>query len=267
MADQPTTATAGVLGGLPALPRKPLNNSVIAAEQAYRNSKNLPLLSEEDMEALRQGVPMPWEAGGTPVAAASSAPTAATAPAQPAQSVTASTAVSSNGMSGTAGGLPPLPRKPLNNSVISAEQAYRKRKGIAALSDAEVECLKQGLPMPCEPGGHMPSMPANVAPAESASGGAAQAAMQAPAAAPVPTPTSPISNTAGGLPPLPRKAPNNSVISAEQAYRKKKGIPQLNEVEVECLKQGLPMPWEPGGKMPTLSGAAAPAATPAATAA
>src|SRR5207248_3133634 len=131
----------------------------------YRKRKNLPSLSEEDMEALRQGVPMPWEAGGTPVAAASSAPIPAAAPAQPA-SIAATTAVSSNGMSGTAGGLPPLPRKPLNNSVISAEQAYRKRKGIAALSDAEVECLKQGLPMPWEPGGQMPSMPANVAPAE-----------------------------------------------------------------------------------------------------
>ena len=56
MADQTTTATAGVLGGLPPLPRKPLNNSVIAAEQAYRNRKGLPLLTEEDMEALRQGV-------------------------------------------------------------------------------------------------------------------------------------------------------------------------------------------------------------------
>ena len=257
MPQDSTTATAGVLGGLPPLPRKPLNNSVIAAEQAYRNRKGLPLLTEEDMEALRQGVPMPWEAGGTPVAAAVSAPAAP----QPAQSVTASTAVSSNGMSGTAGGLPPLPRKPLNNSVISAEQAYRKRKGIAPLSDAEVECLKQGVPMPWEPGGQMPAM-ANVVPAAPAS----QAAPAAPQSAAAVSSTSPMSNTAGGLPSLPRKPLNNSVISAEQAYRKKKGIPQLNEAEVECLKQGLPMPWEPGGKMPTMPAAtAAPAgATPAA---
>jgi cytochrome b6-f complex iron-sulfur subunit len=168
-------------------------------------------------------------------------------------------------MSGVAGGLPAPPRKPLNNSVISAEQAYRKRKGIAPLSDAEIECLKQGVPMPWEPGGEMP---ANVAPAGSATGGAGQAPMQAASTAPAAvTSTSPMSNTAGGLPAPPRKALNNSVISAEQAYRKKKGIPQLNEVEVECLKQGLPMPWEPGGKMPTLPTATAPAAAPAATAA
>src|SRR5207237_10712761 len=117
----------------------------------------------------RQGIPMPWEAGGTGstnVGPAAPAGQAAPAPQQPTP-VTATTAVSSNGMSGTAGGLPPLPRKPLNNSVISAEQAYRKRKGIAPLSDAEVECLKQGLPMPWEPGGQMPAM-TNVEPAASA---------------------------------------------------------------------------------------------------
>src|SRR2546430_17665715 len=99
MADQTTPATGGVLGGPPALPRKPLNNSVIAAEQAYRKRKNLPLLSEEDMEALRQGVPMPWEAGGTPSVSSSGGAAApagqAPAPQQAAQSVAGGTPASS----------------------------------------------------------------------------------------------------------------------------------------------------------------------------
>ncbi len=76
-----------------------------------------------------------------------------------------------------------------------------------------------------------------------------------------------MSNVQGGLPNLPRKALNNSVISAEQAYRRKKGIPPLNEYEIECLKQGLPMPWEPGGRIPELPAAAPAAAAPAAASA
>ena len=54
----------------------------------------------------------------------------------------------------------------------------------------------------------------------------------------------------GGLPPAPRKALNNSVIAAEQAYRKRKSLPALTPEEIYCLKQGTPMPWEPGGTMP-----------------
>src|SRR5438309_571284 len=171
MAEQ-TTAT-GVLGGLPPLPRKPLNSSVIAAEQAYRK---------------RKGLPMPWEPGGTmpdPAAvAAELGTTAATAPAQPAAAGTAATGgapvvtQAAAAMSNVQGGLPNLPRKQLNNSVISAEQAYRKKKGLALLNDAEIYCLKQGLPMPWEPGGTMPD-PAAVA----AAAGAAPAAPATPATA------------------------------------------------------------------------------------
>src|SRR5437762_3436214 len=71
----------------------------------------------------------------------------------------------------------------------------------------------------------------------------------------------------GGLPALPRKALNNSVISAEQAYRRKKGMPLLTDAEVECLKQGLPMPWEPGGATPDAAAVAAASAPAAGTAA
>src|SRR6185437_7782423 len=55
---------AGVLGHLPPWPRKPLNNSVIAMEQAYRQRKGLPGLNDAEVEALKAGVPMPWEGGG-----------------------------------------------------------------------------------------------------------------------------------------------------------------------------------------------------------
>jgi hypothetical protein len=50
---------------------------------------------------------------------------------------------------GILGHLPPLPRKALNNSVIGMEQAYRQRKGLPALSDADIEALKAGQPMSC----------------------------------------------------------------------------------------------------------------------
>src|SRR5437588_911806 len=186
MAETTETVT-GVLGGLPPLPRKPLNNSVIAAEQAYRKRKGLPLISEADMEALRQGAPMSWEPGGSGIAAAPSegsvgpaasagqaaaAPQTSPAPPQP--------AALASPMSNVQGGLPNLPRKPLNNSVISAEQAYRKRKAIPALNDAEIYCLKQGVPMPWEAGGVMPD-PAAVAAAAGTPAAATPAA--APAAA------------------------------------------------------------------------------------
>jgi cytochrome b6-f complex iron-sulfur subunit len=262
MAETTETAT-GVLGGLPPLPRKPLNNSVIAAEQAYRRKKGLPEISEADMEALRQGQPMSWEPGGSGIVAAPAAP-AQPAAAAPVASAPAAVPAASVAMSNVQGGLPNLPRKALNNSVISAEQAYRKKKGILPLSDVEVECLKQGVPMPWEPGGQMPVVPA----ATGAPAAPAAASPAAPAAAAAPS--APMSNVQGGLPNLPRKALNNSVISAEQAYRKKKGIPALNEVEIYCLKQGVPMPWEPGGTMPDPAAVAAasgaPAAVPAAAA-
>ena len=66
MADESKT---GILGHLPPLPRPALNNSVIGMEQAYRQRKGLPLLTDADIEALKAGQPMPWEEGGAAPAA------------------------------------------------------------------------------------------------------------------------------------------------------------------------------------------------------
>jgi len=54
MADESANA-GGILGHLPPWPRKALNNSVIAMEQAYRQRKGLPTLSDADIEALKAG--------------------------------------------------------------------------------------------------------------------------------------------------------------------------------------------------------------------
>ncbi len=89
MAEEYQTATTGVRGRLPQLPRNALNPSVIAAEQAYRKRSGLPLLTEDDITALKAGEPMSWEraAAGEPVAASATpapATPAAAAPAAPA---------------------------------------------------------------------------------------------------------------------------------------------------------------------------------------
>ena len=69
MADQ-TNTTAGVVGRLGPPPRKALGSSAIAAEQAYRKRSGLPLLTDEDIAALKAGEPMPWERGeGAPTVA------------------------------------------------------------------------------------------------------------------------------------------------------------------------------------------------------
>src|SRR6267378_6312782 len=83
MADEsPKSVANGVLGHLPPWPRPALNNSVIGMEQAYRQRKNLPPLTDEDIAALKAGEQMPWERGETSAPAASPAPAtpAATAP-------------------------------------------------------------------------------------------------------------------------------------------------------------------------------------------
>src|SRR6202521_3979191 len=86
MADESAKA-GGVLGHLPPWPRNALNNSVIGMEQAYRQRKGLPLLTDADIEALKAGVPMCWEEGGSaPVAAAAAAPPAAATAPQPSAS-------------------------------------------------------------------------------------------------------------------------------------------------------------------------------------
>src|SRR5215813_1753868 len=71
------------------------------------------------------------------------------------------------------------------------------------------------------------------------------------------------SGVRGRLPAWPRKALNNSVISAEQAYRKRSNLPLLSDAEIEALKAGVPMSWEGGAGAPAPAAAAPAATTPA----
>jgi len=122
------------LGRLPKWPRQALNNSVIAAEQAYRKRSGLPLLTDAEVEALRAGVPMPWEGGDGSLAA----PTpAAPSPAAPA---TAATDANQDSFG------PDVQKwlaagKKWSKSAIAAEQARRKRNSLPALTDAEITAL------------------------------------------------------------------------------------------------------------------------------
>ncbi len=150
MSDGQTKTMSGVLGNLPPWPRKPANNSVIAAEQAYRKRSGLPLLSEEDMAALRAGEPMPWERGdGVPAPAAAQSP-AASAPAppptsSPAAAPAAASAASGPGMTETVKSL--LASYPKwSKSAVAAEQARRKRTGQTLLTEAEMAALAGEAP-------------------------------------------------------------------------------------------------------------------------
>ena len=133
---------------------------------------------------------------------------------------------------GILGHLPPLPRPALNNSVIGMEQAYRQRKGLTLLTDADIEALKAGQPMPWEVGGaaracRLRSTPAPAAPSQ-----------LLPAAAP--PPAAPAA-AAGGISEEVAKwvAQGNkwskSTIAAEQARRGRKGLPALNNAEMSAL--------------------------------
>src|SRR5438034_4163994 len=176
MADEsPKSVANGVLGHLPPWPRRALNNSVIGMEQAYRQRKNLPRLTEEDIAALKAGEQMPWERGEAsapaaspaPVAPAASAPPPAPAAATPppAAASSSSQAISPEVATIVAAG------KKWSRSVVAAEQARRDRKGLPALNDAEVTALLGE-----------PATAAAAAPAPAA----ASAARPAPPAAPRP---------------------------------------------------------------------------------
>jgi len=141
MADESANA-GGILGHLPPLPRQALNNSVIGMEQAYRQRKGLPLLSDADIEALKAGQPMSWEEGGSgAVAAPQSTPAAVSsspAPAPPAAA--APPPASGPGISADVAKWVAEGRK-WSKSTIAAEQARRGRKGLPALNDAEMSAL------------------------------------------------------------------------------------------------------------------------------
>src|SRR5947207_10245187 len=177
MADE----SKGVLGHLPPLPRKALNNSVIGMEQAYRQRKGLPLLSDTDIEALKAGEPMPWERGdggsstattvatSVPAAPAESAPPAAASASAPASGV-----ISEEVAKWVAAG------KKWSKSSIAAEQARRNRKGLPALTDAEVTALLgEPAAAPAAPAA-TPAAPASPAAARPAAPAAAAAATAPP---------------------------------------------------------------------------------------
>ena len=143
MADESAKGVAnGILGHLPPWPRKQLNNSVIAMEQAYRQRKGLPLLTDAEVECLKAGQPMPWEAGGSAPAATPSAPTAAVAAAPPAPApVAAAPVASGNGNISEEVAKWVAQGKKWSKSSIAAEQARRGRKGLPPLNDAEITAL------------------------------------------------------------------------------------------------------------------------------
>jgi cytochrome b6-f complex iron-sulfur subunit len=135
---------------------------------------------------------------------------------------------------GVRGHLPPWPRKALNNSVISAEQAYRKRSGLPLLTEEDVAALIAGVPMSWERDG----------------------AESAPAAAPAaPTPSAPAVSVAAPAPPASvvsaaagagisaevakivaaGKKWGKSSIAAEQARRKRNNLAPLNDAEITAL--------------------------------
>jgi cytochrome b6-f complex iron-sulfur subunit len=140
MADESANA-GGILGHLPPLPRKALNNSVIGMEQAYRQRKGLPLLSDADIEALKAGQPMSWEEGGTGAVAAppASLPSPSTAPPPTAQAPPA--AIASGASISAEVGKWVAEGKKWSKSTIAAEQARRGRKGLPTLNDAEIAAL------------------------------------------------------------------------------------------------------------------------------
>jgi cytochrome b6-f complex iron-sulfur subunit len=240
MADESKT---GILGRLPPLPREALNNSVIGMEQAYRQRKGLPLLTDADIEALKAGQPMWWEEGGSGVSAApASAPAAAVTPAPPAPAAAPPVAA--------AGGISEEVAKWVaqgnkwSKSTIAAEQARRARKGLPPLNNAEASAL---LGEPYEAAAPAAGAPPAVAPSA--------AAPAAPAAA-----SGTISPEVAKWVAEGRKW-SKSTIAAEQARRGRKGLPALNPAEVTALL------GEPAEAAPAAAPVAAAAAKPAAPAA
>ena len=159
MADNsPKGVVNGFLGHLPPWPRQALNNSVIGMEQAYRQRKGLPLLTDAEIEALKAGQPMPWETGdgaSAPAAASPAAPAAtAVAPASPAK--VAAAAASGGGISEEVAKWVAQGKK-WSKSTIAAEQARRGRKGLPALNDGEITAL---LGEPAAPAASAPTAPA-----------------------------------------------------------------------------------------------------------
>jgi cytochrome b6-f complex iron-sulfur subunit len=205
MADE---SAKGVLGHLPPWPRQALNNSVIGMEQAYRQRKGLPALSDADIEALKAGQPMAWESGdGASAPSVASPAPPAPAPIVAPTPVTATVALSEEVAKWVAEG------RKWSKSTIAAEQARRGRKGLPALNDIEIAALL-GEPVEATP---------TPAPA------AAAPAAPRPAVAAGPISAEVAKWVAEG-----RKW-SKSTIAAEQARRGRKGLPTLNDAEIAAL--------------------------------
>ncbi|HKS73963.1 MAG TPA: hypothetical protein VJQ82_12260, partial [Terriglobales bacterium] len=201
-------ADNGVLGRLPKWPRNALNNSVIAAEQAYRKRSGLPLLSDADIEALKTGVPMSWESGNG--GSSAPAPAATPAPAAPPPAAASTTPVAASGAISDEVKKQVEAGKKWSKSSIAAEQARRKRNNLAPLNDAEVAALL-GEPV-----------------AAAAPEPAAPAAPTAPVAAAA---SAAISDEVKKMVAAGKKWSKSS-IAAEQARRKRNNLPALNDAEV-----------------------------------
>jgi cytochrome b6-f complex iron-sulfur subunit len=212
MADE---SKSGILGHLPPLPRPALNNSVIGMEQAYRQRKGLPLLTEADIEALRAGQPMPWEVGGAAAASVpASAPAPAAMPAPSAPPAPAPPAAAAGGISEEVAKWVAQGNK-WSKSTIAAEQARRGRKGLPPLNNAEMSAL---LGEPVEASAPV----AATAPAPAAAAPVAKA------------PSGPISAEVAKWVAEGKKW-SKSTIAAEQARRGRKGLPALTDAEVAAL--------------------------------
>jgi cytochrome b6-f complex iron-sulfur subunit len=169
-------------------------------------------------------------------------------------------------VNGVLGHLPPWPRKQLSNSFIAMEQACRQREGLPLLTDADIEALKAGQPMPWENGD------AAAAPASASS---------APAPTPVPTATvaaPPASAAATSAPSAgiseevakwvaAGKKWSKSAVAAEQAGRGRKGLPALNDAEITALLGEPATPAAAAPAAPAATAAAVPTAPAAATSA
>lgn len=184
MANQESGTTSGVLGRLGPPPRKALGPSAIAAEQAYRKRSGLPLLTDEEITALKAGEPMSWERGDAapaPPAAPAAAQPAAPPPAAPPPPASVAAPVSAGAVSATVAELFQGGRK-WSRSAVAAEQARRKRTGLPPLTDAEVAALL-GDAAPAAPAAATAAPAAPVAkPAAAAPAAAASRPATAPAA-------------------------------------------------------------------------------------
>jgi cytochrome b6-f complex iron-sulfur subunit len=240
MADE--SAKGGVLGHLPPWPRNALNNSVIAMEQAYRQRKGLPVLSDADIEALKAGQPMAWESedGGSAPAAASPAPppAAAAAASSPPTATLAPTAVAGNAALSADVAKWVAEGRKWSKSTIAAEQARRGRKDLPALNDIEIAAL---LGEPVE---------AATAPAASVP---VAVTLPAPAVASGPISAEVAKWVAEG------KKWSKSTIAAEQARRGRKGLPALNDSEIAALLGEPVAPAAAAASAPAAAAAPVPA--------